>query len=294
MLFKRQKILLALIEEFGGYLKSTDLQKYLFLLSCNQQEKSYYFIPYKYGCFSFRAYHDKRTLTEKGFLVDSDDWKLSKKGNFREMLSFEEARDIWQTKKDFAHLTGDQLVKYVYENYPYYAINSEVATRILKPEELLEIDKQRPCKDGLTICSIGYEGKTLEEYLNILIQEDVKILCDVRRNPISRKYGFSQKTLMNALERLGIEYNHYPELGIASDKRGALVTQADYDALFAEYENTVLKKNFQSIKCLNSVLKHKKRIAVTCFEKLPQQCHRTIVAKAVLRECTGQINFLEV
>ena len=99
---------------------------------------------------------------------------------------------------------------------------------------------------------------------------------------------------MNALERLGIEYYHCPELGIASDKRDELVTQADYDALFEEYENTVLKKNHHSIRGLSNLLNNRKRIAVTCFEKLPQQCHRTRVAKAVLKEITGQINFLEV
>ena len=294
MLYRRQKILLSLIEEFGGTLKSTDLQKYLFLLSIRQQEKSYHFVPYRYGCFSFQAYQDKRNLTGKGFLLSTDDWKLTGKRNLRGTLPLQDAHDIWQTKKDFGHLSGEQLVKYVYEKYPYYAVNSEIATKVLSRERFLEVEKQRPSKAEQALCSIGYEGKSLEEYLNILIKEDIKILCDVRKNPISRKYGFSKKTLMNATEKLGIEYLHCPDLGIESDKRRELVTQADYDTLFEVYEKTVLKESIQSIKMLNGLLESKKRIAVTCYEKLPQQCHRTRVANAILQEGIGQTKFIEV
>ena len=286
--------MLSLIEEFGGTLKSTDLQKHLFLLTSRQVEKAYHFVPYKYGCFSFQAYQDKRKLTEKGFLLNADDWKLTRIHRFRDMLSSQDAHDVWQTKKDFGHLTGEQLIKYVYERYPYYAVNSKIATKILDRDGLLEVEKLRPIKTGQTLCSIGYEGKSLEEYLNILIKEDIKILCDVRKNPISRKYGFSKKTLMNATGKLGIEYLHCPDLGIESDKRRQLVTQSDYDALFEDYEKTILKKNGQRIKILNGLLKSKKRIAVTCYEKSPEQCHRTRVAKALLSEGTGQINFIEV
>lgn len=294
MLYRRQKILLSLIEEFGGTLKNTDLQKYLFLLSSRQQEKSYHFVPYKYGCFSFQAYQDKRNLTGKGFLLNADEWKLVGKCGFRDTLTSQDAHDIWQTKKDFGHLSGELLVKYVYEKYPYYAVNSEIATKVLSRERFLEVEKQRPSKAGQALCSIGYEGKSLEEYLNILIKEDIKILCDVRKNPISRKYGFSKKTLMNATEKLGIEYLHCPDLGIESDKRSKLVTQADYDTLFEDYEKTILKEGSHSIKILSGLLESKNRIAVTCYEKLPQQCHRTRVAKAILEKKTGQIQFLEV
>ena len=73
MLYKRQKRLLALLEIFGGNLKNTDLQKYLFLFTRLEEAKSYHFVPYKYGCFSFQAYDDRRKLIGKGFLKDSDE-----------------------------------------------------------------------------------------------------------------------------------------------------------------------------------------------------------------------------
>ena len=96
-MFYRQKILLALIEAFGGRLKSRDLQKYLFLFTQKcQQDKSYEFVPYKYGCFSFQSYADRRNLADAGHLMQDEDWELNepgylnqlKKGDAQKILSF--------------------------------------------------------------------------------------------------------------------------------------------------------------------------------------------------------------
>jgi hypothetical protein len=50
----------------------------------------------------------------------------------------------------------------------------------------------------ICIVTIGYEGRSLEAFLNLLLQNSVTLLCDVRRNPLSRKYGFSKSTLSKA------------------------------------------------------------------------------------------------
>ena len=90
--------------------------------------------------------------------------------------------------------------------------------------------------------TIGYEGSSFEGYLNRLIKHNVKILIDVRRNPLSRKYGFSKKTLSDTVRKLGIEIVHIPELGITSEKRRELHTQDDYDRLFESYEKQDLEE----------------------------------------------------
>ena len=48
-------------------------------------------------------------------------------------------------------------------------------------------------------------GKCLETYLNQLLRAGVTLLCDVRRNPLSRKYGFSKSTLSHAC---AVSYTH--------------------------------------------------------------------------------------
>ena len=113
------------------------------------------------------------------------------------------------------------------------------------------------------------------------IQKNIKVLCDVRKNPLSRKYGFAKKTLQNACESVNIKYIHLPELGIVSDKRKNLNNQTDYDNLFDEYEKTILPLQNKAIILIHDLLNNYGRVALTCYEALPKQCHRTRVAIAV-------------
>ncbi|MEG9862612.1 MAG: hypothetical protein V6Z81_09060 [Parvularculales bacterium] len=78
MMLYRQKVLLALVECLEGKVKDRDLQNYLFLfIQKYHQEKLYEFVPYKYGCFSFQSYADRRNLTKFGHLMESEDWVLN-------------------------------------------------------------------------------------------------------------------------------------------------------------------------------------------------------------------------
>jgi uncharacterized protein (DUF488 family) len=78
-----------------------------------------------------------------------------------------------------------------------------------------------------------------------------------------------------------IRYEHLPELGIASDKRQGLETQADYDALFEEYKRTSLPQQGAALAKIAGWVAAGERVALTCYEWLPQQCHRHCVAEAL-------------
>ena len=64
--------------------------------------------------------------------------------------------------------------------------------------------------------------------MNILIKNDVKVLCDLRRNAFSHKFGFSKNRLQVAWTKLEIEYVHIPQLGVASTQRKDLNSDKDY------------------------------------------------------------------
>lgn len=288
MMFYRQKILLALIEAFGGKLNKLDLQKYLFLFTQKcQANKSYDFVPYKFGCFSFQSYADRRNLTDAGHLIITDDWQLKNSG-YLNMVTKGDKQKIINFKKYYENLHGDDLVRAIYREYPYYAINSEIAERLLDVQELQNIHRAKPNNATPCFFTIGYEGSSFEGYLNRLIQNNIKLLCDVRKNPLSRKYGFSRLTLADTLQRLGIAYMHMPELGIVSEKRQELHTQADYNQLFDEYEETILLHAQQSLDTLEHLLKQHGRIAITCFEATSCMCHRGRVAKALTQRQNWQ------
>lgn len=281
-MFYRRKIILSLFQLFECKIDKISLQKLLFLFTQRQTKAEYDFIPYLYGCYSYSANADLTAMVRKGILsettshftkVDTTDYMKTLKSSDRELLQ--------EIKLQYGNMTANALMKYTYLHYPYWAINSNKAKEILSLEQLEKVNNSRP-KDNRTILfTIGYEGISLEDYLNRLIKNDIKVLVDVRRNPLSMKYGFSKNQLQRYCENLKIQYVHFPEVGIQSEQRQELNTQADYDQLFAFYRQNNLNKTVDSqIRILN-LLKEHKRIALTCFEANIYQCHRKHLAEAI-------------
>ena len=139
-----------------------------------------------------------------------------------------------------------------------------------------------------TLSTIGYEGCTSETYFEKLMNAGITVLCDVRRNPISRKPGFSRSALARGCEEHGIRYVHLPALGIASDKRKTVRTQEDYDALFAEYETNCLPNQQEDIGKIQGLIDAGERVALSCFERKASQCHRHCVSD-VLRRANNKL-----
>ena len=275
----RQKTLIGLLSAFGGRLPSTDFQKYLFLFTREfQQEPSFEFVPYRFGSFSFQSYADKRRLVEIGALYNAEDWQLQQ--GFSTQGLFDEAV-FSRCYAKYSHLHGTMLLQEVYRRYPYYAIKSERAANIMNDKEMSAIKAARPAASAACFFTIGYEGSSFEGYLNRLIKNNIKTLVDVRRNALSRKYGFSRKTLSDTVRKLGIGYVHIPELGIGSERRQELNTPVDYDRLLESYERQELKQNGKALQDLFNLFLKDQRVAITCFEADVCMCHRGSVAKAV-------------
>lgn len=283
MLFSRQRQLLQLLDALGGTSSMLDFQKLLFLY-CQEAptgETPYDFVPYKFGAFSFTSYADRRKLIERGLLEDEDGWQITAEG--RKIIGRTMDMQLAAFAKRHRGLHGDALVADTYRRFPFFATRSEIAERVLKGDDaaLARIKAVRAKATGPALSTIGYEGHTLESYLTILLKSGVTLLCDVRRNPISRKYGFSKNTLARGCEGVGIRYEHLPELGIASEQRQSLDTQDDYDALFADYERTWLPKQGAALKRIEDWIDAGERVTLTCYEHQPNQCHRHCVAEAL-------------
>ena len=292
-MYYRRKILLALLQVFGGELSKLDLQKYLFLFNASSNKPFFDFIPYKYGCYSFQSDQDLSTLSKYNLVEESEkSWRLKDKTNFLNSLSTKDKISLTAFYQKFNYLTGNKLIKYVYEHYPYYAINSTIAEEILDGEKYRTVLESKPDKNGYAIFSIGYEGKSVEHFTNELIKEDVKALCDIRKNAFSMKYGFSKKQLKFIVENVGIKYVHLPELGIVSGKRKQLNSKEDYEILFKDYEENILPENKDTLEELYKIFLQNKRIALMCFEADHNYCHRsrTFDALASLAGRQAEIN----
>lgn len=282
-MYYRRKILLSLIQVFEGELEKIQLQKLLFLYTRFQKErKTYDFVPYKYGCFSFQANSDLSTLKKYGIVSETTkSWKKEDDVSYLNELTKEDKKIISDFRIIYANKSSDDLIKLTYKRYPYFAINSTIAKDYLDETEFENLNNYRSFEEETILFTIGYEGISLENYLNKLIKNNIKVLCDVRKNALSMKYGFSKTQLKNACNGVGIDYVHIPEVGIDSDKRQELKTQNDYDCLFVEYKEKNLKKSIDSQTKILNLLIQNKRIALTCFEADICQCHRKHLSEAI-------------
>lgn len=294
-MYYRRKILLALLQVYGGKLTKIDFQKYLFLLNVNKTEPYFEFIPYKYGCFSFQANQDMSTLTKYDLVYESEKcWQLKRKINYLAQLKRSDQILISECYQKFQSLKGNQLIKYVYENYPYYASNSSIARKLLDKKKYEAAVNSKPSMNKYKLFTIGYEGKTIENFTNELIKEDVRVLCDVRKNALSMKYGFSKKQLQFIVENVGIKYIHIPGLGIESAKRKYLNSKKDYEKLFKDYESNILPERTKELEELNKIFITNKRIALMCFEAEHTSCHRNRTVQALAKLHTKPIQVTQL
>jgi uncharacterized protein (DUF488 family) len=283
-MFYRRKILLSLLQLFDNNLEKLRLQKLLLLFSRIQQNPEYHFIPYKFGCFSFQANSDLKSLTKYGQVINEENnWIKIDKENYLSSLKDFDRKALLAVKMQHNDKSQTDLIKYTYIKFPFYAINSTIAEKILNKDEFDTISHARPTNFSTYLFTIGYEGISVEEYINKLIINDVKVLCDVRKNPLSMKYGFSKSQLKTICNSINIEYIHFPELGIDSDKRRELNCQNDYNLLFEHYRSKILPQAIDIQKYLLDLLKNKQRIALTCFESNIDQCHRKYLAEALIK-----------
>lgn len=124
------------------------------------------------------------------------------------------------------------------------------------------------------LCTIGYEGANVGDFLETLKQANVRVLVDVRELPMSRRKGFAKNALKGHLESVGIEYRHEKLLGSPKDMRHRLRRDWDYTRFFRDFDKH-LRKQQGLLDQLSTELKG--NVAFMCFEKEAHDCHRSRV-----------------
>ncbi len=209
-MFYRRKILLALIEAFGGTLSEIDCQKLLLLFCLRRGENYYDFFPHSRGNFSLILVQDKNRLANLGFLVPNDTFQFSTNQSYINQMKPKDLSTLRALTLEIGNLRGEELIRKAYLELPYYASRSQIAARILNATEYERVSNSRNTTKTPCLFTIGYEGLSIDAYLNMLIADNISVLVDVRKNPISRKYGFSKTRLTDYTRLAGITYIHIP------------------------------------------------------------------------------------
>lgn len=139
------------------------------------------------------------------------------------------------------------------------------------------------------INAIGYEGVSIDEFLNCLQKNNIELVIDVRANPISRKKGFSKTALQLKLSGIGVGYIHFPQLGIPSKIRKQ---STDINELLDYYNEEILPKQNEAAKEVARFCKQYKA-TILCFEADPELCHRSRLARYIEKNFDVPLNFIK-
>ncbi len=161
-----------------------------------------------------------------------------------------------------------------------------LSRKISKPAEAYKL-KAKFLND--TIYTIGYQGRKLNQFIEILKNNEIKVLLDIRHSAKSTmKPNFSKEVLERELERIKIKYIHIPELGIP------FIIQTPYKE--GKFSIECLKQwyswhieNEVELEKIITNLKDSGRSVLMCMEKYAKKmreqnyaCHRDILANIIL------------
>lgn len=267
MLNTRQKVLLHYMRTIGSCSRIR-LAKTMFLMGREGvlpgNFKFYGFVPSKFGPYSFELFHDIDWMIEKGMVFANDVNVSFVAGD--EAISDELSDAVYGFFERFDSFNDGALVDHVYDKYPEYTILSK------RPKCIYS-------RDRVGAFTTGYEGLSVDEFLTMLLGEKTQVLADVRERPWSMKYGFTRSTLERLCTNVGIEYISIPALGIPGEFRKELNSWQDYKELFDRFRPVIESKK-DELSRLCSITEHK-RVAIMCFERDPDYCHRKIVGEAI-------------
>lgn len=129
------------------------------------------------------------------------------------------------------------------------------------------------------IVSVGYQDRSIDDFVRLLTSHGVATLLDVRLNPISRKKGFSKTALREALDVVGIEYIHHRPLGNPKDNRDGY--RAGLPSARSRYVEHLADVGEDAMDDLVERASGG-RVAVMCYEREHGECHRSEVISAAV------------
>ncbi|HEX3709906.1 MAG TPA: DUF488 domain-containing protein [Pseudolabrys sp.] len=143
-----------------------------------------------------------------------------------------------------------------------------------------------------TLFTIGYEQAKPDAVLDELKRAKVDLLVDTRAVAASRRPGFSKRQLAATLDEAGIAYVHLQKLGTPAAGREA-ARSGDFDRLWRIYDKHIKTRDAQdALDELLALMKSGKRIALLCYCRDPNTCHRSRVVANVKKRVRVKVEDL--
>lgn len=138
----------------------------------------------------------------------------------------------------------------------------------------------------MELYTIGFAGKSAEQFFTSLMKHGVRKVIDIRLNNVSQLAGFTKKNDLKYFlkEIAGIEYEYVPLLAATKELmegyRGGKISWEEYEATYLrlleerQVEKVLKPEDFD-------------RGCLLCSEKEPDHCHRRLAAEWLQRKWEG-------
>lgn len=143
------------------------------------------------------------------------------------------------------------------------------------------------------LCTIGFTGKTAEEFFALLHEAKVESVIDVRQNRTGQLSAFAKyPDLEFFLRETGnIGYAHEPLLAPSPEIRKSYQETKNW----AVYEESFLKLMKQrGVPKSLELSSWPAKVALLCTEPGPEKCHRRLVAKLLAEDWSSASDEVEV
>jgi uncharacterized protein (DUF488 family) len=143
------------------------------------------------------------------------------------------------------------------------------------------------------LCTIGFTGKTAEEFFALLRDAGVQRVIDVRQNRTGQLSAFAKHPDLEffLLEIGDIGYRHEPLLAPTPEIRKSYQEDKDW----AAYERSFLKLLKQrDVPRSLDVSSWPANVALLCTEPGPEKCHRRVVADLLAKHWRAASDDVEV
>ena len=143
-----------------------------------------------------------------------------------------------------------------------------------------------------TLFTIGCEKALPAAVLGELKRAKIDLLVDTRAVAASRRPGFSKRQLAASLNEIGIPYLHLQKLGTPAEGRQA-AHAGDLDMLWRIYDKHIKTPEAQAaLGELLALIKAGKRVCLLCYERDPNECHRSRIAALVKKRTRVKVEDL--
>ena len=143
-----------------------------------------------------------------------------------------------------------------------------------------------------TLFTIGYQQAKPDAVLGELKRAKIALLVDIRAVAASRRPGFSKRQLAASLDQAGIAYIHLQKLGTPAQGRQA-ARAGDFEALWRIYDKHIKTPEAQAaLGELLALIKSGKRVCLLCYERDPNECHRSRIAALVKKRTRVKVDDL--